>query len=380
MHSKQTKKWAREATFRKNRSRILINKLIPKTRKIINKSDMERVCQFFRNNYVLANCEDAIFKKAFSLNLSHYQMSEVPDIIEQCETLMKLFLNQNKLTKIPSSIGSLLRLQVLTLDYNKLDEFPLCICRLVRLKFLNISCNSISYLPPEIGYLTLLETFWCNNTGLKELPAEIRNFERLETLGVRGNPLKKLTEAIGALTSLRWFTAEGCELTEVPLTMALLENLVHLNLKGNRLKRLPRMLMAMQKLRFVFLNENRIDELPTRSQLEELSTLHMLNLSKNPISLHQELQLMALRQNNLYVELPANPVEACDGLASRASMNTQEQQEDQARGPGQDVDSSDWANSVRTSELDTTDESTMETNIEDLSVMLPEMSRFVTTF
>ncbi|KAI8035879.1 hypothetical protein M5D96_011310 [Drosophila gunungcola] len=64
---------------------------------------MEKVCQFFRNNYVLANCEDAIYKKAFTLNLSHYQMTEVPDIIEQCETLMKLFLNQNKLKKVVAS-------------------------------------------------------------------------------------------------------------------------------------------------------------------------------------------------------------------------------------------------------------------------------------
>ncbi|XP_017079332.1 leucine-rich repeat-containing protein 40 isoform X2 [Drosophila eugracilis] len=273
-----------------------------------------------------------------------------------------------------------MRLQVLTLDYNKLNEFPLCVCRLVRLKFLNISCNSICYLPPEFGYLTQLETFWCNNTGLLELPSEIRNCEHLETLGVRGNPLKRLPDAIGALSSLRWFTAEGCELNDVPLTMALLGNLVHLNLKGNRLKRLPRMLMAMQKLRFVFLNENKIDELPTRSQLEELSTLHMLNLSKNPISLHHDLQLMALRQTNLYVDMPVDPTLPCDGLSSRASLNTQDQQEDQARGAGQDIDSSDWANSVRTSELDTTDESTLENNIEDLSVMLPEMSRFVTTF
>ncbi|EDV55497.1 plant intracellular Ras-group-related LRR protein 7 [Drosophila erecta] len=341
---------------------------------------MEKVCQFFRNNYVLANCEDAIYKKAFSLNLSHYQIAEVPDIIEKCETLMKLFLNQNKLTKIPSSIGSLTRLQVLTLDYNKLDEFPLCICRLVQLKFLNISCNSISCLPPEIGYLTQLETFWCNKTGLLELPNEIRNCEHLETLGVRGNPLKKLPDAIGALSSLRWLTAEGCELSDVPLTMALLGNLVHLNLKGNRLRRLPRVLMAMHKLRFVFLNENCIDELPTRSQLEELRTLHMLNLSKNPISLHRDLQLIALRQTNLYVELPSDPAAICDGLTSRASLNTQEQQEDQAQWAGQDIDSSDWANSVRTSELDSTDESSLENNIEDLSVMLPEMSRFITTF
>ncbi|XP_070140534.1 leucine-rich repeat-containing protein 57 isoform X2 [Drosophila kikkawai] len=270
-----------------------------------------------------------------------------------------------------------MRLQVLTLDYNKLEEFPDCICRLVSLKFLNVSCNNIVRLPPELGYLTLLETFWCNNTGLRELPLEIRNCERLETLGVRGNPLKSLPESMGALSSLRWFTAENCELEEMPLTFALLSSLVHLNLKGNRLRRLPKMLMAMQKLRFVFLNGNRIDELPTRTQLEELRALNMLNLSQNPISHHSDLQLMALRQNNLYVD-PPNPEDiACDCLSSRASLNTQEQQEAQARGAGDD--SSDWENSVRTSELDSTDESGLEATIEDLSVMLPEISRFITT-
>lgn len=61
---------------------------------------MEKICQFFRTNYILANCEEVISKKAFSLNLSHYQMSELPEIIEKCESLMKLFLNQNRLTKV----------------------------------------------------------------------------------------------------------------------------------------------------------------------------------------------------------------------------------------------------------------------------------------
>lgn len=86
------------------------------------------------------------------------------------------------------------------------------------------------------------------------------------------------------------------------------------------------------------------------------------------------------RQTNLYVDLPQDLADICDGLSSRGSMNSQEQQEEQVRGVPQENDSSDWANSVRTSELDTTDESSLENNIEDLSVMLPEMSRFVTTF
>lgn len=57
---------------------------------------------------------------------------------------------------------------------------------------------------------------------------------------------------------------------------------------------------------------------------------------------------------------------------SDALPNVQEEQDQDS--------SSDWANSARTSQLDSSDESTLENTIEDLSVMLPEMSRFVTTF
>lgn len=273
---------------------------------------MEAVCHFFRTNYILANCEDVIQKKGFTLNLSHYQMDELPEIIEHCETLMKLFLNQNKLTKVvewtkyiwicyidlfnvqvPSSLGNLMRLQVLALDYNKLDEFPACVCQLVRLKFLNVSCNNIVSLPAEVGQLTALETFWCNNTGLRALPVELSNCEHLETLGVRGNRLCKLPDQLGKLSELRWFTAENNDIVQVPNTFGMLQNLVHLNLRKNRLKRLPRMLVVMPKLRFVFLNDNLIEQMPSREELEQLKYVRMLNLSMNPISTKPEMQELA---------------------------------------------------------------------------------------
>ncbi|XP_034478987.1 leucine-rich repeat-containing protein 10 [Drosophila innubila] len=337
---------------------------------------MEAICHFFRTNYILANCEDVISKKAFSLNLSHYQMAELPEIIKRCDTLMKLYLNQNILTKVPSSLGNLFRLQVLALDYNKLTEFPMCICQLVRLKFLNVSCNNIICLPPELGNLTALETFWCNNTGLRILPAEISNCERLQTLGVRGNRLRTLPSSMGTLSELRWFTAENNELSEVPSTFGLLQNLVHLNLKENQLSRFPRLLISMPNLKFVFLNQNLIVDAPTRSDLEQLQFLRMLNLSKNPISTQAELQKLAQQQTNIYVEMSDDLLHDSAITLGRYSPNTQEE----ANANPNHESSSDWANSVRTSQLDSSDESTLENTIEDISVMLPEMSRYVTTF
>lgn len=77
---------------------------------------------------------------------------------------------------------------------------------------------------------------------------------------------------------------------------------------------------------------------------------------------------------NIYVESVEDYPETATGNIFSGNSDAQPQQE-------QDNDtSSDWANSARTSQLDSSDESTLENTIEDLSVMLPEMSRFVTTF
>lgn len=74
------------------------------------------------------------------------------------------------------------------------------------------------------------------------------------------------------------------------------------------------------------------------------------------------------------IELLPEAGVTANGLSANANVeeepNAQQEQES----------SSDWANSARTSQLDSSDESNLENTIEDLSVMLPEMSRFVTTF
>lgn len=61
---------------------------------------MNIVYQFFRNNHILAICEDAIVSSKFTLNLSRFEMTEVPNKVEECEIILKLFLNHNHLTKV----------------------------------------------------------------------------------------------------------------------------------------------------------------------------------------------------------------------------------------------------------------------------------------
>lgn len=61
---------------------------------------MNIVYEFFRNNHILAICEEALCKKSFTLNLSRFEMTDVPDLVEKCNIIFKLFLNHNHLTKV----------------------------------------------------------------------------------------------------------------------------------------------------------------------------------------------------------------------------------------------------------------------------------------
>lgn len=67
---------------------------------------MNIVYQFFRNNHILAICEDAIVSSKFTLNLSRFEMTEVPNKVEECEIILKLFLNHNHLTKVCIILGA----------------------------------------------------------------------------------------------------------------------------------------------------------------------------------------------------------------------------------------------------------------------------------
>ena len=67
---------------------------------------MNIVYEFFRNNHILAICEDVLCKKSFTLNLSRFEMQEVPELVEKCDIIFKLFLNHNHLTRVSPLQGA----------------------------------------------------------------------------------------------------------------------------------------------------------------------------------------------------------------------------------------------------------------------------------
>ncbi|XP_037936563.1 plant intracellular Ras-group-related LRR protein 4-like [Teleopsis dalmanni] len=273
-----------------------------------------------------------------NLYLSNFALNEIPNCIEKCTFLWKLYLDKNHLQRVPK-LEIFCDLQILALDHNELNAFPTELCKLDRLRFLNVSYNRIVSLPAQIGNLLSLEALWCNYTGLANIPEEIGNCISLRTFGARGNKIRQLPDSFGILHSLRWATFESNQLRRIPDTMGTLENLKHLNLKSNLLQFIPICLSYMYGLRYVNLSYNNINIMPCDNELQTLEFINVINISNNPICNDVDLDHYVMNFENIMFEDIIN-------LLGARNLNNDERINEEF----------DWENSVATSEINSAEQ------------------------
>uniref|UniRef100_A0A1B0BXM1 Uncharacterized protein n=1 Tax=Glossina palpalis gambiensis TaxID=67801 RepID=A0A1B0BXM1_9MUSC len=146
------------------------------------------------------------------------------------------------------------------------------------------------------------------------------------------------------------------ELVSVPHGLKELKQLVHLNLKNNRLLRIPSHTLAkMSKLQYVFLNDNRIEQICSTQQLQSMKFIRMLNF------------LSFQEHENILYELLEQKSAGVTGDLDDFEVDEEEKL-------------SDWENSIETSDLDSTDDSSLENALQDISILIPELSRYITNF
>lgn len=61
---------------------------------------MNSVYNFIKENHMLAVIESAIIRKSFTLNLSKFEIEEVPELLTTCRTLLKLYLSKNEIREV----------------------------------------------------------------------------------------------------------------------------------------------------------------------------------------------------------------------------------------------------------------------------------------
>ena len=122
------------------------------------------------------------------LDMSDYDLTNLPSSIGNLTQLRELYLSNNKLKSLPSQIGNLRKLKYLDLASNDLTKLPSSIGNLTKLRELDLGVNQLTSLPESIGNLTQLKELDLNYNNLKSLPSQIGNLGNLTDLNLRDNP------------------------------------------------------------------------------------------------------------------------------------------------------------------------------------------------
>lgn len=216
------------------------------------------------------------------LDLSDYQLNNLPPEIGDVTHLQKLDLANNNLDKLPPEIAVLNELKILGLYGNNLTTLPPEIGQLTNLQKLSVDYNPLKTLPPEIGQLGNLQELHLWAVDLEVLPPEIGNLTNLEQLQISAK-LDALPPEIGNLTNLTILDLPLNNLVTLPPEIGQLTNLASLILGSNQLSSLPPEVGNLLNLQMLELSHNNLTTLPP--EIGNLVNLEGLILAYNNLSM-----------------------------------------------------------------------------------------------
>ena len=148
--------------------------------------------------------------------LNDEQFNKILELLEKkrlSNVIRALDVSHNQLTALPDSIWKLVELQYLDVSHNQLTALPDSIKNLARLKKLYVYSNQLTELPNNIGHLPRLQSLNVDHNQLTALPDSIGNLVRLKRLDSAFNQLKALPDSMGNLVGLQWLNVCKNQLT-----------------------------------------------------------------------------------------------------------------------------------------------------------------------
>jgi len=133
------------------------------------------------------------------LNLSDYNLTNIPDDIGGFAYLRELNLDRNFISHLPDNITDLDSLKILRLNNNLLSVLPDSIGNLVNLEELYLSGNQLTAIPESIDKLINLQKLFIVENQLTSLPVTICNLPDDCNIQVRDNCLSGSYECISNL-------------------------------------------------------------------------------------------------------------------------------------------------------------------------------------
>lgn len=156
---------------------------------------------------VVSRCEEA--QDNCNLDLSECQLMQVPDAVYHLmrhTELKRCDLSGNVITKIPPKFAVKFSLITeLNLSHNQMSKLPEELSELQALERLNISHNTFIALPPVTSRIPQLKYLHANNNYIIDVDVErLRHAPVLEFIDLQANPLTaRMHDLLGTLTQIR---------------------------------------------------------------------------------------------------------------------------------------------------------------------------------
>ncbi|WP_022940201.1 leucine-rich repeat-containing protein kinase family protein [Psychromonas hadalis] len=153
----------------------------------------------------------AIFTLADSLeilDLSHNQLSTLPDEITQLHKLKIIFASHNCFETLPEALGQCKSLEMVGFKSNQIKVVPEQSLP-EKLRWLILTDNQIETLPESLGERSRLQKLALAGNRLKTLPSTLHQLKNLELLRLSANQLTVCPDQLLNLPKLAWFAFAG---------------------------------------------------------------------------------------------------------------------------------------------------------------------------
>ncbi|KAJ3092425.1 hypothetical protein HK102_007436 [Quaeritorhiza haematococci] len=262
------------------------------------------------NNLTSLPAELQLLTDLTILDISYNEITRVsPSLLKSlAPNLRSLSAQVNKIAEIPTEITTCQLLETVSFWNNEIGRVPSGIfTRLGRLKVLDLGCNRIRELSlPDLPDLqtrgeekegvspaSLPDTTSTSSTSDASPPSlsATSKTSELEELLLNSNHLTSLSAGIAFLSTLRRLCIHKNRLTTLPIEVSALKSLEELDVSCNEILELPPgVFLGLRSLKELYLQENRLVQVPS---LADLESLEVLDVSGNPLT-HLPLSLATL--------------------------------------------------------------------------------------
>jgi len=151
------------------------------------------------------------------LDLSHNQLSSLPDDLHKLKHLRIAFFSNNLFTHVPDSFKACNKLTMLGFKANQIERFDEDILS-TSISWLILTDNRIATLPKSMGKLIKLQKCALAGNKIKELPQEMKACVNLELLRLSANDLESIPQWLLNLPRIAWlaFSGNPCSLHKTP--------------------------------------------------------------------------------------------------------------------------------------------------------------------